>query len=148
MEGAIAMTDRGAESDNDALAPDEVISEVQAVLTELYAAYLAKTGKRKVSDNAFARWLRVSPSNWNYWINGSRIPELKNALLLAPRIEELLGRDERVRFMRMLGYGNFYEVNEPGLQALLQVWDELPREAKEQIHEIINTPRGGRSSHR
>lgn len=115
----------------------ERLSPVQQLLTDLYAAYLAKSGKRKVSDNVFARWLGVSPSNWNYWINGSRLPELKNALLLAPKIEQLLGSEARVQFMSLLGEPNYQQIRDPQLQEIVSHWDEFSREVKEQIRGII-----------
>ncbi|HEX9013906.1 MAG TPA: hypothetical protein VF813_10330 [Anaerolineaceae bacterium] len=117
----------------------EVFTEIQGMLTELYEAYRAKSGRRRISDNSFARWLGVSPSNWNYWINGSRLPELKNALILAPRIEELLGAEKRVAFMETLGYPNYQQIRDSRLQVIVGAWEAnlLPRSLKEELYNAV-----------
>lgn len=130
----------------------DAFTEVQEILTALFERYRAQTKRRRVSDNVFARWLGVSPSNWNYWINGARLPELKNALLLSPKIEELLGSDARERFMHVLGYPNYVEVNDSRLQYILTHWPDLKREEKEQLYGIVqqsqNPPAGGGAERR
>lgn len=135
------------------LSEQEVFTEIQAILTELYEAYRAKSGRRRISDNQFARWLGVSPSNWNYWINGSRLPELKNALLLAPKVEQLLGSDTRARMMAVLDYPNYQQISDSRLAQIVAAWDgnQLPRELKEKLYELVVeelqwTPGGGKQS--
>jgi hypothetical protein len=108
----------------------EKITEIQELLNNAYTEYLAKTKRRRASDNDFARWLGVSSSNLNQWINGNRAPGIMNAVRLSgklgPVVFDVLG------FPRMVN-----TAHDPILRFINDNWHLVDDETKEQIHEHI-----------
>lgn len=108
------------------------------LLTEAYMEYVAKTGKRRVSDNEFSRYLGVSASSFNQWINGNRTPDLANAARLARRLGP--------RVFDVLGFPQIVDADNPDLQYLIRNWDYLDAETQKQIHDHVVEVISGRSS--
>ena len=101
----------------------------QELLTEAYMEYIESRGKRRVSDNEFARWLGVSPASFNQWINGNRTPDLENAAKLAKRIGP--------RVFDVLGYEEATLIEDPELKFITRNWNELDNETRKQIYDHV-----------
>ena len=105
------------------------IQAFQELLTEAYTEYLAKTGKRRVSDNEFARYLGVSPASFNQWINGNRTPDLENTARLAKKLGP--------RVFDILGFPTVIEADDPELKFIAQNWQQLPGDVRQQIFDHV-----------
>lgn len=102
-------------------------TEFQKMLQDGYIEFLRKTGKRKASDNAYAKWLGVTPPSLNQWINGYREPNFENALLLS----EKLGPE----IMEILGYPMVVSASDPRLQYIVKHWRDIDDETQDLMYE-------------
>jgi len=106
----------------------ENMTPFQMFLVDAYLDYQNKK-RRPVSDNEFARHLRVNAGSFNAWINGSRTPDIGNAIKLGeklgPEVYDLLG------YPRIIGTRNLQ------LQYIAEYWEELPEEIKVLIYEHV-----------
>jgi hypothetical protein len=108
----------------------EKITEFQQLLNDAYLEYITKTKRRRASDNDFARWLGVSPSNLNQWINGNRTPDLTNAVRLSVKIGPVV--------FDVLGYPRMIDtIHSPELRFIVDNWHLVDDETKQQIHEHV-----------
>jgi len=108
---------------------DEQLSALQELLTEAYSDYLANTGRRRVSDNEFARWLGVSPASFNHWINGNRTPDFESAMKLSKRLGP--------RIFDVLGYPEVASSNDPDLQYIVRHWRHIEPDIRREIYEHV-----------
>lgn len=106
----------------------------QELLTEAYMEYIESHGKRRVSDNQFARYLGVSPASFNQWINGNRLPDIENAAKLAKKLGP--------RVFDVLGYQEVTYIEDPDLKFITRNWRYLDGDTQQQIidhiTEVIN----------
>jgi carbohydrate-binding DOMON domain-containing protein len=105
------------------------MTELQRVLTDAYEEYRRTSTKRHISDNQFARWLGISPVNFNYYINGNRRPSLEQVIIMSRR----LGR----KIFEVCGYDPVYQTDDPLLLQVIDHWSSASREIKEEIIGII-----------
>ncbi len=105
---------------------DGELSDFQQLLADYYSQLVARTKRRKMSDNAFARHLEVSPASLNMWINSNRKPDLENAMRLArkigPEVYDTLGYPRLVDTVRY-----------PELRFIIDNWHLMDDESKQQI---------------
>lgn len=80
---------------------------------------------RRVTNKEFGEWLNVSASTISQWVNGKYPPSLD----IVPHIAEKLGP------------GVYDVLNlsrpDPELRYINNRWDNLPDDARRQIHEIV-----------
>ena len=107
----------------------EKVTEFQKFLTEAYLEYAADSGKRRVSDNEFAKYLGVAPASFNQWINGNRVPDVYNAAKLARKLGP--------RVFDILGFPYIVEANDPDLRFIIRNWSHLPGDVRQQIYDHV-----------
>ena len=107
------------------------ISEFQGFLMDAYADYQQKTKTWRPSLNNFAKWLGVSPASLDNWLNGTRLPDLPNAIKLSKRLGG--------RVFEILGYPYLTEINDKRLRFIVETWEVLDDAT---IERIIETARG------
>ena len=107
---------------------EERLTAFQQFLTDKIIEW--EMGNRKqVSDNAFARYLGVSTGSWNQWKNGNRTPDFSNACKLARK----LGPE----VFDLLGFPRVIAANNPQLEFIVKVWDQLDTDTQNVIHEHV-----------
>ena len=114
------------------------LTEFQELLNDAYLEYINKTKRRRASDNDFARWLEVSPSNLNQWINGNRTPDLAKAVRLAKKLGPTV--------FDILNYPRMVDtLASPELKFIIDNWHLLDDETQRQIHEHVQEVMGKRN---
>lgn len=111
------------------------MTEFQRMLNDGYLEFIAKTGKRKASDNEYARWLGVSPPSLNQWINGYREPNLANALILSERLGPGI--------LEVLGYPIVLSADDERLKYIVKHWHDVDDETrdimKSHVEEVVQS---------
>jgi hypothetical protein len=113
------------------------LSEVQEILTELFEVYRSTVKARRISDNKFAQMMRIRPVTWNTYINGTRTPDLANALIIGEFIARYMGNETRERFLRAAGHQMYYRVNDSQLQFIIEEWRNLDTKTQKEIHDHV-----------
>ena len=103
----------------------ENVTEIQALLADEYTKYSQKTGRWRPSLNQYARYLGVKPSSLDNWLNGNRVPDLSNALILADKLGN--------RVFEILGYPQVARINDARCKFIVDTWEVLDDATIEQI---------------
>lgn len=127
--------------------PDELdvreseLTPVQMMLTELSRGMLIQlANRRKLTEKSIAKLVGLNTTTWSSYINGTRTPDLFNALRLADAIEKYLGEDKRIEWLRMLGYPD-YVIVDPETRIALKLFERAPKDAKAVIRQILADPK-------
>lgn len=115
------------------MADEETVTAFQEFMTDLYMDFIKRNKKRKASDNDFARWLGVSSSTYNTWINNNRVPNLTNTMKIARRTGP--------RIYDILHYPRVISSDDMHLNFVMDNWLILGDEDKEQIYNHVKEVR-------
>ena len=114
---------------------DPRLNEFQEFMLLEYAKYADRIKKIRPSMNEFGRWLGVKVASLDHWMNGNRIPDLQNAIILSDRLGP--------RVFEILGYPPMYKITDDRLKFIVRIWEDLTDDEKHRIDDIIA---GGRKA--
>ncbi len=115
----------------------ERYNRLQEMLMEAYVEYVGKR-KRPVSQNEFARKrLGVSPASYSQWVNGIRLPDFGNCVILA----KALGPE----IFDIMGYPRLPNYADSKIQFIAERWTYLDEDTKEEIYNHVKEEVGNRS---
>ena len=107
----------------------ERLQRFQEFMIAEFERFQKGSGKWRQSSNAFAKYLGTSSASTNQWLLGQRMPDLANAL----RIAKTVGRDRGRQVFEILGYPVLYEINDPKLEYIVEVWELLDADTKQEF---------------
>lgn len=106
---------------------EERVQAFIAILDEEYAKFVVKSGKRRVSYNQFARYAGVSTGSMNQYLNGTRLPELPNAMIMAHKFN-------RPDILDVLGFPQVLDtISDPRISFFVTYFPQLTDETQSQI---------------
>jgi transcriptional regulator with XRE-family HTH domain len=108
---------------------DVRINDFQDFMLGEYAKFAERRKKIRPSMNEFGRWLGVKVTSLDHWMNGNRVPDLANAIILSERLGP--------RVFDVLGYPPLFRITDPKLRYVILNWEELTDEQRGRIDDVI-----------
>ena len=106
---------------------EERMEAVYQILDEVYAHYAKSTGRRKVSDASFARYLHIGNQALSMYLSKTRLPDLEHCITLSEN--PLIG----VRIFTACGYPIVTRITDDRLWLILRTWRTLNTDEREQF---------------
>ena len=101
----------------------------QEFLFQKYAEFAEMRHKIRPTTSEFARYLHVKHTSLDHWLGGGREPDLANAVILAKKLGP--------RVYELLGFPPLYEIRDPKLLFIFNLWEDLDDETRGRIDDII-----------
>lgn len=112
---------------------DPRLNEFQEFMLMEYAKFADRRKKIRPSMNEFGRWLGVKVASLDHWMNGNRVPDLANAIVLSERLGP--------RVFEILGYPPMFKITDPRLRYIVLNWEDFSDEQQRRIDEVIGEGR-------